>query len=494
MKVLQASHVLTDAASPAITGGAVAVEADRVRMVGDAEDVRRAFPAAHHIDLGDVLLMPGFVNAHQHGRGLSQIQLGYHDDELEPWIASRRRRGSPDTYALTKLAALEMMANGVTSTLHANYSYGSGDYESEVRGAIRAYDETGIRATVCVGYADQGSIVYPPSDSTAFLALLTPETRQYLERPSRPAYMSSVDATIDLMARLLEEYADHPRITLAYGPAGPQWVSDEAWRTLSRDAAEKNVGLHFHLLESPAQSENMRQLHPDGVLVHLETLGIFEAKASCAHFTQASAPDIAAAKRLGLIVVTNPGSNMRLFNGTPPLRGMKAAGLTVALGTDNCALTDDEDYLRELRLGGLLSRAPNGSNGEADTAALVEMATVSGAKAAFLDDVGKLQPDAKADIVAIDLKHIRGAYLDPDMNAVDAVFARGSGRDVVLTMVAGRILFQDSAFTSANLAQARMDSASSARSVRSAGQDANRAATEFRSALRAHYYGLRHKL
>jgi 5-methylthioadenosine/S-adenosylhomocysteine deaminase len=358
-----------------------------------------------------------------------------------------------------------------------------------VRGAIRAYDETGIRATVCIGYADQGSIVYPPSDSTAFLATLTPETRQYLERPSRPAYMPSVEATIDLMHRLLGEYADHPRIRLAYGPAGPQWVSDDAWRALSRDAAAKNVGLHFHLLESPAQSESMQRLYPGGVLAHLETLGVFEAKASCAHFAQASAADIADAKRLGLIVVTNPGSNMRLFNGVPPLRDMKNAGLTIALGTDNCALTDDEDYLRELRLGALLARAP-GTDGRSDASSVLKMATRAGAKAAFLENVGDLRAGAQADLVAVSLERIRGAWLDPDMDILDALLSRGCGQDVVLTMVAGRVLYQHGAFPLVDLAKAREEAAATASAVRSAGVKAASAASELRSALRSHYSGV----
>ncbi len=164
MRLFEAAHVVAGAEPAALAGGAVAVEADRVRMVGAADELRRAFPDAERLALGDAVLMPGFVNAHQHGRGLSQIQLGYRDDALEPWIAARQGRGAPDTYSLTRLAALEMLANGVTSTLHANYSYGSGDYESELRGSIRAYEEAGLRATVCVGFADRGRLVYPPED------------------------------------------------------------------------------------------------------------------------------------------------------------------------------------------------------------------------------------------------------------------------------------------------------------------------------------------
>ncbi|MBR3189896.1 MAG: hydrolase, partial [Bosea sp.] len=133
MLVLEADHVLRDAASPAIAGGAVAVRDGLVVACGTAAEIHAAHPGAETISLGHACLMPGLINAHQHGRGLSQVQLGFPDDSLEPWIARRRGRGVPDVYALTRLAALQMIENGVTATLHANYSYGSGDYEAELR-------------------------------------------------------------------------------------------------------------------------------------------------------------------------------------------------------------------------------------------------------------------------------------------------------------------------------------------------------------------------
>jgi 5-methylthioadenosine/S-adenosylhomocysteine deaminase len=68
---------------------------------------------------------------------LSQIQLGYHDDFLETWIANRRGRGVLDTYAVTRLAAARMLTQGVTTTIHANYSYGSGNYEASGRSSER---------------------------------------------------------------------------------------------------------------------------------------------------------------------------------------------------------------------------------------------------------------------------------------------------------------------------------------------------------------------
>lgn len=483
MLILEADYLVTDSASPVIAGGAVAISGDRILAAGTARHIRAAYPSAEPVSLGHVCLMPGFVNAHQHGRGLSQIQLGFPDDNLEPWIARRRGRGAPDPYALTRLAALEMLANGVTATLHANYSYGSGDYETELRASIRAYEETGLRATICVGYADRGALVYPPADERAFQGTLSPAVRALIQN-AQAAYLP-LDATLDLMARLSAEYDGHPTIRFAYGPAGPQWVSDEAWRVLAADAKARGLGLHFHLLESPAQAKCARLLYPEGVLSSLESLGVFEAPASAAHFVHATPQDIADAVRLGLAIVANPGSNMRLGNGQPPVAALTDAGAALALGTDNCALDDNEDYLAELRLGRLLARSTSSSNAT-QMRTWFAAGTETGARAVFLPDTGRIEPGAKADLIAMDMSRISGAYLDADIDILDVVMARGTGRDIVMTMVDGSILCRDGVFLHADIDEARRAAEETARASR---LDSSRwqAADELASALRRHY-------
>lgn len=350
----------------------------------------------------------------------------------------------PDVYALTRLAALQMIENGVTATLHANYSYGSGDYETELRAAIRAYDDSGMRATICVGYADRGGLVYSPADEAGFLASLPPDVRALI-CAGKPGYLP-LAGTIDLMARLRADYAGHPRLSFAYGPAGPQWVSDEAWRALAADAREHGLGLHFHLLESPPQAGSARALYPESTLSRLESLGVFETRASTAHFVQATPRDMADAARLGLRVVINPGSNMRLGNGAPPVAALMEAGIRFGLSTDNCALDDNEDYLSELRLGRLLGRSAAIAPA-AQLRSFLAVATEWGAEAAFLDRMGRIKAGFKADLVAIGLAAAEGVYTDPQTQMLEAMLARATGRDVVMTMVGGRILHERAAST-----------------------------------------------
>ncbi|NDV87673.1 amidohydrolase family protein [Aurantimonas aggregata] len=432
MMILAADHILPAAGSAWIEDGGLLIADGRIKDSGSRAEIVARWPQVSVIDLGHAAILPGFVNAHQHGRGLSQMLLGYADDALEPWIAGRRRHGPPDIYAVTRLAAEAMLANGVTATLHANYAYGSGDYEQELDATIRAYANSGLRATICVGYQDRGHRFYPGNDGT-----------RSDDVPLNAPYASNLKATFALMDRLQAQWAGTPTLSFAYGPAGPQWVSDEAWRALAADAVERQVGLHFHLLESPAQAQACRDLYPEGTLARLSSLGVFHARTSCAHGVYLGEPDLRVARDNDLVIVANPGSNLRLFNGMPPLASILAAGCTLAVGTDNCALSDDEDYLRELRLATVAARVPGIEGAGPSAHQALALATRNGGRAAFLpENSGVLDVGAPADLIALALDRIAGAETTPPIELLDLILGRGHGGDVVLTMTDGLIRYR----------------------------------------------------
>ncbi|MDP6705789.1 MAG: amidohydrolase family protein [Alphaproteobacteria bacterium] len=488
--ILVPEHLLPEADPKSLQAGtAVAVEGDRIAAIDAPAVLEGRFPTARIEALPGALLMPGFVNAHQHGRGISQLQLGYAEDFLELWISSRRARGALDPYPITKLAAAAMLENGVTTAVHANYSYGSGDYEAEVRAALRAYDEAGIRVTMCIGAMDRGFVVYPP-DEAAFLAGLPADLRHWLEVPAPGPYVGDGTATIALMERLLADYAGHPRIRLCYGPAGLQWVSDALMAELAADAEAKGLGLHLHLIESPAQQAVAARLYPEGAMAHLDSLGALGERTVLAHGVYADARDLAAIARRGAVMVRNPASNLRVRNGVAPLATWLDHGVKVAIGTDNTSLADDEDLLRELRLADLLARTPDWQGPPPPNAAdLLAMLTANGAAAAQVSDLtGSLRPGARADLVAIDLETVREPYLDPDMPLLDALLARASGRDVRLTMVDGRVLYRDGALVHLDMAELRQNAGEAARRVRSpAGAEDVRMTLDLKDRLAAHY-------
>ena len=465
-------------------GAAVAVDDDWIAAVDELDVLQARWPDANVEPLPGCLVMPGLVNAHQHGRGIDQVQLGYHDDFLELWINNRRGRGVLDAYPITKLCAANMLANGVTTTIHANYTYGGGDYETEVRASLRAYDESGIRATMCVGAMDRGSVVYPP-DEACFMAGLPRDVRDWLTRPGPPAFAGDGAATVSLMQRLRGDYGGHPRIRLCYGPAGPQWVSDALWRCLAEDAGNEGLGIHLHALESPAQAAVCAELYPEGVFKHLEGLGAMTPRTVVAHGVWVDDADMEVLARTGATVVRNPGCNLRLRNGIAPLSRYLQHGVRLAIGTDNAALADDEDLFRELRLGALLAREPDWTGAKPPTTSdLLAMATVNGAVAAqAAPDVGTLEEGRKADLIAVSLDAVRRPYLDPDMPILDASLARASGRDVRLTMVDGRVVYRDGRHTLLDMESVANEARRAALAARRPGDPRN---TDRMLALRRH--------
>ena len=460
--IVEAGYVLTSP-KELLKHAAVAVQGNRIMSVRPSKVQRKAWPDAKVLSFPNCLVMAGLVNGHQHGRGLSQIQLGYHDDFLEPWIMGRRARGALDPYVITKLAAARMIANGVTTTIHANYAYGTGEYEREVREQIDAYRSTGIRSTMCIGAMDQGMTVYPPHEA-CFMAGLDHSLRAWLTRPGAMPYCKDGPGTIALMKRLLSDYESESLIRLCYGPAGPQWVSDNLWTLLVRDAQKNNLGLHLHALESPAQRDAAQSLYPQGVFEYLDGLGAMTGRTVIAHGVWVDDREMEVLVRCGATVVQNPGCNIRMRNGIAPLARFLQSGIRVAIGTDNCSMQDDEDLLSELRLAGNLGREADWNGPRPPNSQdLIAMVTTNGAVAAqFGEEIGTLEPGRLADIVAFSLDRTRQPYLDTEMPLVDAFLCRSTGADTHMTMVDGKVLYLNGTFSSLDIAELEAKAAASA--------------------------------
>lgn len=456
--------------------------------VGRAEALTAQHPEAERVALAGTVLLPGLINAHQHGRGLSQIQLGFPDLPLERWINARRRRGAPNGAAFTKLAAAQMIANGVTSTVHANYAYGTGDYESEARGQIAAYVEAGLRVTFCVGAQDRGFVVYPPFHIDDLGDL--PEPARRLAATAVSPYAPDTPTLMALMDRLLADYGGHALVTLCWGPAGPQWVSDDLLRTIGAHAKANGLGIHLHCLESPTQADVCRRLYPEGTLAHLEGLGVLGPRTVLAHAVHVTGEDIAVAASTGVTVVHNPGSNLRLGNGIAPVGALVAAGVPVALGSDNTAASDNEDLLAELKLMAVLARAPPHA-AWLDAGALLAAVTTHGSRAMqHPDTLGRIAPGLPADLIALDLAPPRGAYCDPDTGLADAIVTRATGTDVRFVMTAGQVLWRDGRHIGLDLPAIEAEAAAVANRERlSRNPDAQTATAALDAAL-AKLYGI----
>ncbi|WP_439594355.1 amidohydrolase family protein [Falsiroseomonas sp.] len=450
--ILAAEALIAGATDPAPREGVgVLVGADgRIAAVAPLDELSQIAPAAERLHLQDCVLMPGLVNAHQHGRGLTQLQLGFPDMILEAWQTTKRRRGWLDPAAMVPLAAMQMLASGITATIHANTTWGAaGRQPDDLARTIAAYDSAGLRALVGIGAQDRASLVFPAEAQPGFVAGLPPELAALVGDPDPPIFATTAEEVAALFDSLSEKLPGHGRITLAFAPAGPQWVSDALFAGIAKAArARGGVPIHMHALESVAQAAAARQLYPEGTLARLQALGVLGPATSLAHAAQLTPGDISVAARTGTRLVRNPASNLRLGCGIAPLAAYWAAGVGVAIGTDCQAMDDEEDLWKELRLAARLATEPSWqAAGPPDAATLLAMATTEGAAAMGLAGrIGRLAPGLAADVIAVDLRRVRGLYADPSVPLLDLLLARADARDVRLTMVDGRVLYREGRF------------------------------------------------
>ena len=148
-------------------------------------------------------------------------------------------------------------------------------------------------------------------------------------------------------------------------------------------------------------------------------------------------------KKRGLTAVTNPASNLKLASGICPVKRFVDEGISMAIGTDGPASNNCLDMFREMFLTSTLAKVREMDAECVSADEILYMATAGGAKAMLLDDCDCLTVGKKADIIMIDLQQ---PNMQPENNIVKNLVYSGSKQNVKMTMVNGRILYEDNRF------------------------------------------------
>jgi cytosine/adenosine deaminase-related metal-dependent hydrolase len=406
--------------APPLADGALLVDAEgRIAAVGSDAEVPRP-EGARTIDLGEAALLPGLVNAHAHP-DLTAFRGLLEDLTFPDWIDAllRVRRTSQPLFHEYEAAAawtcVEAIAAGVT-TLAATED--SGASLSALRGA-------GLRGIV-------------------FREVFGPDPAQ----------------ADDALAGLCERVAAMQRdagdlVRVGVSPHAPYSVSDRLFRGVVRYAIDEGLRMAVHIAESAdetlfvtaATGEFANRLRARGIAVvprgHspielLARTGVLEAAPLLIHCVRIDGHDVRRIAEAGATVVHCPAANARLGHGIAPLTELLEAGVSVGLGSDSVASNNRIDILEEARLAQLFQRARTGAAAALPARTLLELATLSGARALGLDDrIGSLEVGKDADLcaVAMTAPHVR-----PVNDVLAALLQAARASDVILTMVRGRIL------------------------------------------------------
>jgi cytosine/adenosine deaminase-related metal-dependent hydrolase len=460
-KLIRGGTVLTDpSALPEwglIEDGAVLVRGDSVAEVGAYEELRERHPQAEEIGSERHVVMPGLINTHHHGFGITSFQLGTLDDYLEQWIPVIWGLKPLDRYLEVLYGDLQNLRSGVTTHLHASYfrdwAYNHA-FKEQTYASLRAHADSGIRTSYAVQVLNRNTFVY--QDDEEFLPSLPPELAETLREFVGPSGQEQVPGDyFEFLEAIHEEFAGSSRTRILLAPVNPVWCTDDLLRRARQAADSLETGLHIHLNETPFQRQYTNRLYGRTAVAHLEKLGVLGPDVSLGHAVWLDEDDMDICAASGTSVCHNPTSNLRLRNGILPVARMLEKGVNVSIGMDGNSFADDEDMLAEMRLAHKLSLLPRGLEPARAPSSfdVLRMATVNGARSAGQPAIGSLRPGSKADIVVLDGGRMRYPYTAPSIHVVDSILYRAKHGDVETVLVDGEVVLRDRRFVNVDEAE-----------------------------------------
>jgi 5-methylthioadenosine/S-adenosylhomocysteine deaminase len=350
---------------------AIAIEGGRIRDVLPIDVARSRFAASDVTTLATHAVIPGLVNAHTHAA--MTLLRGVGDDlPLMRWLQERiwplEAKFVSDRFVHdgTLIAAHEMLRAGTTCC---------SDMYFFPEAAATALREAGMRCAV-------GIIA--------------------IEFPT--AYATDADDYLRKGLAVRDAFTDDPLVSFTLAPHAPYTVSDATLARIAMLAEELDLPIHMHIHETAGEIDESLARHGVRPLERLDRLGVVTERLLAVHAVHLNDAEIGLLAQRGASVAHCPTSNLKLASGIARIAALHAAGVGVAIGTDGAASNNRLDVLGEMRLAALLAKGASGDAAALPAAAVLECATLQGARALGLEQsIGSIVPGKQADLCAIDL-------------------------------------------------------------------------------------------
>ena len=406
--------VTRDAGQPFFENGAVAIDGTTIKKVGTLEEIKKEFPEAEFVDAKGGVIMPAFINTHEHiysamARGLSIKGYDPHGflDILDGlWWTIDRHLTNEQTRQSARVTFIDSIKNGVTTVFDHHASFGA------IKGSLfeieRAAKETGIRSCLC----------YEVSD-----------------RDGKDKARESVMENAEFIRHALKD--DSGMIAGMMGMHAQFTISDE---TMELAAANKpdEVGYHIHVAEGIEDLHHCLKHYGKRIVDRLMDFNILGEKTLLGHCIYINPHEMDLIKDTNTMVVHNPESNMGNACGCPPTMELVHRGILTGLGTDGYT----HDMMESFKVANILHKHhlcdPNAAWGEVPTMLFENNAKIAGRY--FDQKLGVLEEGAAADVIVVD-------YIPPTPlhagNVNSHVLFGMTGRDVVTTVANGKVLMKD---------------------------------------------------
>ena len=400
------ARILTMQQEEDVFFGEVIVKDDRIVEVRHTAKLAST-PTSHEkydssIDCNGNLLMPGFKNAHTHS-GMSPLRSLADDLPLQEWLHNsifprEEKMTAEDIYYASQLSALEYLTSGITACM---------DMYLMPEPMEKAMDDIGMRCCQ--------------------LAMLT-----------------VISHDVELLGQLLRKGQAPTSLQSYVFGFHAQYTADEEYlKEVSAAVHKYHAPVYCHACETEWEVKYSIDKYGVPPLVYLDSLGLFDYGGGIYHGVHVAEEELQIIKERGLYVVTCPASNLKLASGIAPTAEYLRRGIPLAIGTDGPASNNCLDFFREMFLVTGLAKVREHDPVAVDASEVLRMATVNGARAMHLVDCETLSAGQKADMIMLDLHQ---PNMQPLNNIQKNIVYSGSKLNVLMTMIDGRILYQNGKF------------------------------------------------
>lgn len=359
-------------------------------------------------DMYDKMLIPGLVNTHGHAAMTLLRGIG-NDLPLMDWLhiiwPIEDSLKEEDFVNGTNMAILEMLACGTTS-----YS----DMYFRPIATLKCVGESGIKANIT-------RVVMGGDENTDY--------KTYINRVQSLELFKDYHNAFD--GRLKVDFSVHAEYTMSQHIA-QNWADE----ILNID----NARLQIHLSETENEQKECIVRHNMTPAQWFESLGFFNIPCYAAHCVWLTDSDMEILKKHNVTAVHNPSSNLKLGSGFAPVVKMAEMGINISLGTDGAASNNNLNMFEEMHLASIIHNGYLQNPVVMNPDYVLQMATVNGAKAQGRSNTGSLEVGMDADIVAVNLD---APHMVPNVNPQALLCYSAQGSDVTMTMVNGKILYEN---------------------------------------------------
>jgi 5-methylthioadenosine/S-adenosylhomocysteine deaminase len=406
--------VTMDPSRRILEDGFLVVRGDEIVAVGSGSGAGFQFApkrmiVKQKIDARGKLVLPGFINGHTHVP--MTLLRGLKDDvTLEEWLtkfifpAEAKNVNEEFVRWGARLAAAEQIRGGITTFADMYY------FEDAIADETKA---AGMR-----GVLGETILDFPAPDNKNNAVML-----EYTEK-------------------FLKRWHGDPLIHAAVAPHSIYTDSEKTLKDSAALARKYNAPILIHVAETKRELNDSREKNGTTPVQYLDKLGILGPDVLAAHciFVDETDRKILAQRQVGC--VHNPSSNMMLASGVSPVPELRAAGVAVGLGTDGPAgSNNDLDLMEEMDVAAKLQKIAKMDPQALGAKAVVEMATIEGARALHMEkEIGSLEAGKKADIILIGLDAPNAVPMY-DFYAQLAYALKGSNVETVI--IGGRVVMRD---------------------------------------------------